>query len=83
MKTQAGKRVFAALTVGVMFLLLLLIAVGVLQESSHEKRVYQIILIPKTVDPTNDFWTGLIERSKAGGRGIWMRDQSGRRKCRK
>lgn len=66
MKTQAGKRVFAALTVGVMFLLLLLIAVGVLQERSHEKRVYQIILIPKTVDPTNDFWTGLIEGAKLG-----------------
>lgn len=66
MKTQAGKRVFAALTVGVMFLILILIAIGVLQESSQEKRVYQVILIPKTMDPTNDFWTGLIEGAKLG-----------------
>ena len=66
MKTQAGKRVFAALTVGVMFLILILIAIGVLQEGAQEKRVYQVMLIPKTIDPTNDFWTALIEGAKLG-----------------
>ncbi len=40
---------------------LILMAIGVFTEDGSEKSSYKIILIPKTVDEKNDFWTSLME----------------------
>ena len=48
------------MTAGFVLLILILITIGVLQDSSQNKRTYKIIMVPKTIDESNDFWTGLI-----------------------
>ena len=58
MKTRAGKRLIAAMTTGCVLLILILITIGVLQDNSDNKRTYKIIMVPKTIDESNDFWTG-------------------------
>ena len=54
------------MTAGFVLLILILITIGVLQDSSQNKRTYKIIMVPKTIDESNDFWTGLIEGAKLG-----------------
>ena len=55
------------MTAGFVLLILILITIGVLQDSSQKlKRTYKIIMVPKTIDESNDFWTGLIEGAKLG-----------------
>ena len=54
------------MTAGFVLLILILITIGVLQDSSRNKRTYKIIMVPKTIDESNDFWTGLIEGAKLG-----------------
>ena len=61
MKRRAGKRLIGVMTAGFVLLILILITIGVLQDSSQNKRTYKIIMVPKTIDESNDFWTGLIE----------------------
>ena len=64
MKRRAGKRLIGVMTAGFVLLILILITIGVLQDSSQNKRTYKIIMVPKTIDESNDFWTGLIEGAK-------------------
>ena len=66
MKRRAGKRLIGVMTAGFVLLILILITIGVLQDSSQNKRTYKIIMVPKTIDESNDFWTGLIEGAKLG-----------------
>lgn len=66
MKRRAGKRLVGVMTAGFVLLILILITIGVLQDSSQNKRTYKIIMVPKTIDESNDFWTGLIEGAKLG-----------------
>ena len=50
-----------------MFLVLVLAASQIITDEATETKEYNIILIPKTIDNTNDFWTALIEGAKLGG----------------
>lgn len=43
------------MTAGFVLLILILITIGVLQDSSQNKRTYKIIMVPKTIDESNDF----------------------------
>ena len=66
MKGKMNKRLIAAVTVGGMLLILVLIAIGVLKEETQGERKYHIILIPKTIDEKNNFWSALIEGAELG-----------------
>ena len=66
MKRRAGKRLIGVMTTGFVLLILILITIGMLQDSSEDKRTYKIIMVPKTIDESNDFWPGLIEGAKLG-----------------
>lgn len=72
MKRRAGKRLIGVMTAGFVLLILILITIGVLQDSSQNKRTYKIIMVPKTIDESNDFWARADRRSKAGSRRIWL-----------
>ncbi len=72
MKRRAGKRLIGGNDGRICALILILITIGVLQDSSQNKRTYKIIMVPKTIDESNDFWTGLIEGAKLGSRRIWL-----------
>ena len=49
------------------FTAMLMLAVIMLQSNSQpEKKVYKAILVPKTIDETNGFWTSLIAGSQLG-----------------
>lgn len=54
--------------------IMILIIVGILgatlhvllQEDKEEREPYRLVLIPKTVDETNDFWSSLIQGAELG-----------------
>ncbi len=49
-----------------MFTAIFLIAFSLLNSQDQEKKVYKIILVPKTIDDTNGFWTSLTAGAELG-----------------
>lgn len=45
---------------------ILLVVFGMFDAKNREKKVYKVILIPKTIDSTNGFWTSLISGAELG-----------------
>lgn len=66
MTRRASKKMIIAVTIGGVLLVLLLITIGVIKEGEGGSHTYQIMLIPKTIDESNDFWTSLIEGARLG-----------------
>ena len=58
--------VFIFIIFGVIFLLFFIL----LTPKNREKKAYKIILIPKTVDETNDFWSSLMAGAKLGSKDL-------------
>nr|WP_288858828.1 substrate-binding domain-containing protein [uncultured Faecalicatena sp.] len=45
---------------------ILLVVYGMFDAKNREQKVYKVILIPKTIDSTNGFWTSLISGAELG-----------------
>ncbi|WP_122643566.1 substrate-binding domain-containing protein [Luxibacter massiliensis] len=66
MKKLTSKRVMTTLFVFCVFIALLVAAASFLNFESTEKKTYKLILMPKTIDESNGFWTSLIAGAKLG-----------------
>ena len=61
-KTQWTGTVLSCILMGLILFVMLILA----WPDTKEKDPYKLIFIPKTIDPTNGFWTSLIEGAKLG-----------------
>lgn len=65
MKKQTNKRIITGIFLAGMFTVIFLITFSLLYPQDQEKKVYKIILIPKTTD-ANGFWTYLMAGAELG-----------------
>lgn len=65
MKKQISKRITTGIFLAGMFTMIFLIAFSLLYPQDQEKKVYEIILIPKTTDASG-FWVYLMAGAKLG-----------------
>lgn len=66
MKKGISKRITTGIFLASIFTVIFLITFNLLYPQDQEKKVYKIILIPKTVDGANGFWTYLMAGAKLG-----------------
>lgn len=66
MKKQTSKKIITGIFFASMFTVIFLITFSLLYPQDQEKKVYKIILIPKTVDNANGFWTYLMAGARLG-----------------
>jgi ribose transport system substrate-binding protein len=66
MKKQTSKKIITGIFFAGMFTVIFLITFSLLYPQDQEKKVYKIILIPKTVDNANGFWTYLMAGARLG-----------------
>jgi ribose transport system substrate-binding protein len=65
-KKLTSNRVTTGMFLFGMFTAIFLIAFSLLNSQDQEKKVYKIILVPKTIDDTNGFWTSLTAGAELG-----------------
>ena len=66
MKRQTSKRMLTGMLLFCVITAILLVTYGLFNAQSQERKVYRIILVPKTIDDTNGFWTSLIAGAELG-----------------
>ncbi len=66
MKKLTGKRLVTGMFLCCILTALFLIIFNLLSMQSQDQKVYKMILIPKTIDETNGFWTSLIAGAELG-----------------
>lgn len=67
MKKHINRRVLAGMFLFCVMTAILIISLLLLKtEEQKEKRIYKMILVPKTIDETNSFWTSLIAGARLG-----------------
>ena len=66
MKKLTGKTLVTGMFLCCILTALFLIIFNLLSMQSQDQKVYKMILIPKTIDETNGFWTSLIAGAELG-----------------
>lgn len=71
MKKLNKRRILQSVFLLALFaMMVLVVAVMIQGDGGKEKKVYKMILVPKTIDKTNGFWTSLIAGSELGADGF-------------
>lgn len=66
MKKLTGKTLVTGMFLCCILTALFLIIFNLLSMQSQDQKVYKMILIPKTIDEKNGFWTSLIAGAELG-----------------
>lgn len=66
MKRQTSKKILTGVFLLGIFAAILSVAFYMFGARNQEKQIYKIIMVPKTIDNTNDFWTSLIAGAELG-----------------
>lgn len=66
MKRQVNKKLMTVMFLFCTITAILLVVLSVFSTGEQEKKIYKIILVPKTIDDTNGFWTSLIAGAELG-----------------
>lgn len=65
-KKVINKKRMTGVFIFIIIAAILLVAFGLFDSKNREKKIYKVILVPKTIDSTNGFWTSLIAGAELG-----------------
>lgn len=66
MNRKMSRRVVTGVLLTLVFTTMLWTMIALLCSEKKSKEPYRLIFVPKTIDPSNDFWTALIEGAQLG-----------------